>query len=173
MMKRLHAFAGAGLFALWVSVPLVASAATFSNPGSLFTTSPTGTITLRSPSSFGAAINCNIQLSGGVRLDGSAIDIQSIRLSGAEALCQRVQMNNLVWKLTPTTLTAGVLSNLGFVIAPLLPLIPASNCGPATFSLGLANGPGVLNVSALSLYLPGSCSVSSLNVAIPATSIIP
>jgi hypothetical protein len=174
MMKRLHAFAGAGLFALWVSVPLGASAATFSSPGLQFTTSPTGTITLKTPSSFGASVTCRIQLTGGVRLDGSAADIQYVRFSGTEPLCQRIQMNNgATWKLTPTTLTTGDLSNVGFVITALLPIIPASNCGPATISVGLVNGPGVVNVSALNMYLPGSCAVASLNVAIPATSIIP
>lgn len=172
-MKKIHAFLGAGLFALWVSVPLDASAATFSSPGMQFTTSPTGTITLKSPSSFGAAVNCNIQLTGGVRADASAIDIQHIRVSGTAALCQRIQMNNLVWKITPTSLTGGTVSNVGLFVAGIPPLIPVSDCGPATVSLGLGNGPGVVNVWAMNMYLPGNCNVASLNVAIPNTSIIP
>lgn len=174
MMNRLNTFICTGLFALCATVPWMSSAATFTNPGSLFTSSPTGTITLKTPSSFGASVTCRIQLTGGVRLDGSAADIQYARFSGTEPLCQRIQMNNgATWKLTPTTLTTGDLSNVGFVITALLPIIPASNCGPATISVGLVNGPGVVNVSALNMYLPGSCAVASLNVAIPATSITP
>lgn len=172
-MKRLNAFVFIGSLALCLGTASMAHAAGFSPGGVGFTTTSGGTITIKSPSTFGAPITCNIQLSGLVRGDGSAADVLSATLSGSNALCRLPTLNNLPWVLKPPVSSSGAggLANVGYTIPASS--LPATNCGPSSIAVALANGAGGVDLSAASQPLSGFCTVVSLSVHVPNIIIVP
>jgi len=173
IMKRLNAFVFIGSLALCFGTASMAHAGVFSPGGVAFTSSPGGTVTIKSPSTFGAPITCNIQLSGLVRGDGSAADVLSATLSGSNALCRLPTLNNLPWVLTPPASSGGTggLANVGYTIAASS--LPATNCGPSSIVGVLANGAGGVDLSAANQPLSGFCTVVSLSAHIPNITIVP
>jgi len=146
----------------------MASAASFSPVNQAFTTTG-GSITVKSPSSFGAAVTCNIQFTGKVRADGSAADITAATVSGSSQLCSLPKMTNLPWVLSP----AGTVTNVGYTIAAIPPLIPATNCGPSTIAVTLANVAGGASLAASNQALTGGCTVVTLGVTATGVSLVP
>ncbi|MDY7532797.1 alkane oxidation protein activator PraB [Pseudomonas sp. Bout1] len=172
-MKRLNAFVYIGSFALCVATASMASAAGFSPAGAAFTTSAGATLTVKSPSMFGAAITCNIQLSGVVRGDGSAADILTASVSGSNALCRLPSLTHLPWVLTPPASGSGngVLANVGYAIPASS--LPGTQCGPTAIVASQANGAGGFDVTAANQVLSGNCTVVSLSAHIPNVIIVP
>ncbi|MBT0566717.1 alkane oxidation protein activator PraA [Williamsia sp. CHRR-6] len=130
-----------------------AGAATISPAGVPFTAP--GTITVTSPASFGAPVDCSITLSGTVAADGASASITSATTSGASALCNLPQVTGLPWTLTPTSTTSGTVSNVGFTIS-------GQSCGPATLTGSFDNLTNTL--SSTNQSLPGNCTINSLSV---------
>lgn len=129
-----------------------------------------GTITVKSPSSFQAAVNCTATFAG--RVDGAGVaKINTVTVSGG-GLCNLPQITGLPWTLTatgPNGVLSGTVSNVGYTIASTF-LYPASNCGPSTINVGY-NGSAL---TASNQNLSGSCTVVSLSVTpSPALTIIP
>jgi len=172
-MKRLKAFVYIGSFALCIGTASMASAAGFSPAGAAFTSSSGGTITIKSPTTFGAAITCNIQFSGLVRGDGSAADIFSASVSGSSALCRLPNLTNLPWVLTPPASVSGngVLANVGYAIPASS--LPGTQCGPTAIVASQANGAGGIDLAAANQVLSGFCTVVSLSTHIPNVIIVP
>ena len=168
-MKSLKTLVCVTSFALCFGAASMASAATFSPGGATFTTNAGGSITVKSPSSFGGAVTCNISFTGTVRADGSAADITAATVSGTSQLCSLPHMTNLPWVLSP----AGTVTNVGYTIAAIPPLIPATNCGPSTIAVTLANVTGGASLGASNQPLTGGCTVHSLTVTAPGVSVVP
>ncbi|NVZ50506.1 protein activator of alkane oxidation PraB [Pseudomonas sp. B6002] len=162
-------------FALCFGAASMASAASFSPIGAAI--SANGSITVKSPSSFQQPVTCNILFQGVVNSDGTA-NINSATVSGSNSLCALPKMTNLPWKLSATSTTTGTVTNVGYTIAGAPPIIPATNCGPTTITVGLASvagtpAPGTTTISATNQTLAGSCTVVSLSVAAPGAVVIP
>eukprot|EP01132_Coremiostelium_polycephalum_P014516 gene14516-17618_t len=106
-------------FALCFGAASMAGAATISPAGAAFTTAAGGTITVKSPSSFGAAVTCNISFTGAVNAAGTGASINSAAVSGSNPLCNLPTMTNLPWVLTPpaTGISPGTATNVGYKIA--------------------------------------------------------
>jgi hypothetical protein len=64
-------------------------------------------------------------------------------------------------------------TNVGYTIAAIPPLIPATNCGPSTIAVALSNVTGGAALSATNQPLSGSCTVVTLSVTAPGVSIVP
>ncbi|HCT07856.1 MULTISPECIES: alkane oxidation protein activator PraB [unclassified Pseudomonas] len=168
-MKSLKTLVSLTALAVCMGAASMASAQSFSPANQSFTTNSGGTITVKSPSSFGAAVTCNISFTGKVRADGSAADITAATVSGSNQLCSLPHLTNLPWVLSP----AGTVTNVGYTIAAIPPLIPATNCGPSTIAVALSNVTGGAALSATNQPLSGSCTVVTLSVTAPGVSIVP
>lgn len=162
-------------FALCFGAASMACAATISPAGAAFTTAAGGTITVKSPSSFGAAVTCNISFTGAVNAAGTGASINSAAVSGSNPLCNLPTMTNLPWVLTPpaTGISPGTATNVGYKIAGSPPVIPATNCGPTTIAITLANTAGGLSVGASGQSLAGGCTVQTLGVVAPGITVNP
>ena len=171
-MKGIKTLVSAGSFALCLGAASLASAATIGPAGTLFTT-PGGNITVKSPSSFQAAVTCDIEFKGRVNSDGTAT-IYDATVSGSNPLCGLPKMKGFPtpgWVLSldtnpDGTVTKGTVTNVGYTIS----FIPATNCGPTNIDVtwdGTA-------LHATSQPLSGSCTVVSLNATpSPALTVTP
>ncbi|MDE1909514.1 MAG: protein activator of alkane oxidation PraB [Pseudomonas sp.] len=177
-MKSINVLVCATYLAMFFGTISVANGAIFTPAGATFTTSFGSTITLKTPSSFGAAVTCNVQLSGKVRPDGSAIDIGNAWISGSNPLCMLSGMFSVPGMLMPPFSvfgSNGTLINIGYTITGAPPIIPNSNCGLNTIFVTLANAPGNGGVSldANNQSLSGTCTIVSFNTSFPGISIAP
>lgn len=115
-----------------------------------------GTISVKSPSSYQAAVNCGATFTGNVDAAGVA-KITAVAITGG-GLCSLPKITGLPWTLTATGATAGSI------------LYPVSNCGASTIT-GNYSG-GVL--TATNQPLAGNCTVVSLSVKpTPAFTVVP
>lgn len=161
-MKGFKTLVSASSFALCMGAASLASAATIGAPGTLFET-PGGSITVKSPSSYQAAVTCSINFKGRVNNDGTAT-IYDATVSGSNPLCGLPKMKGFPtpgWVLSLATnpdgtVTKGTVTNVGYTIA----FVPATNCGPTNIDV-LWNG---TTLSANNQLLSGNCTVSSLSV---------
>lgn len=85
-----------------------------------------GTISVKSPSSYQAAVNCGATFTGNVDAAGVA-KITDVAITGG-GLCSLPKITGLPWTLTATGATAGSVANVGYTIAGSI-LYPVSNCG--------------------------------------------
>jgi hypothetical protein len=158
------------LTALTVCMGAASMANAFSiSPEGTFTTS-TGSITVLSPSS-SLPVTCPITFSG--KVTGGVATITGATVGGS-GLCALPVLKNIPtpgWVLTATSASAGTVTNVGYTIAGLPPIIPASNCGATTINVAW-NG-GTHTLSASGQPLSGSCTVQSLSVVATSLSIIP
>ncbi|NVZ50507.1 protein activator of alkane oxidation PraB [Pseudomonas sp. B6002] len=171
-MKSLKTLLMAGALTLCASATSIASAGTFSPYNMPFTTVG-GTITLKSPSTFGAALTCAIQLTGHIAHDGLVAYYSSATITGTNALCSLYKMNDMPMVLTSITGSAGTLSNVSFTVVGAPPIIPATHCSAATISVSVFNDAGGLTSVANNQVLPGSCTVLSMRVAAPGVGVTP
>ncbi|MDQ0653986.1 alkane oxidation protein activator PraB [Pseudomonas cedrina] len=126
-----------------------------------------GTISVKSPSSYQAAVNCGATFTGNVDAAGVA-KITGVAITGG-GLCSLPKITGLPWTLTATGTTQGSVSNVGYTIAGSI-LYPASKCGASTITSSYSGG--VLTASNQSLA--GNCTVVSLSVKpTPAFTIVP
>lgn len=136
------------------------------SPVSTSFTAP-GTISVKSPSSFQATVNCGATFTGNVDATGVA-KITGVSITGG-GLCALPKITGLPWTLTATAAAAGNVTNVGYTIASTI-LYPASNCGPSTIAVGYSGGV----LTATNQTLSGSCTVVSLSVTpSPALTIVP
>lgn len=155
-MKTLKALVCVTSFAVCVGAASMASAATIGPVGQTFNT-PGGTITVKSPSSFQAAVTCSINFSGVVNANGTAT-INGAVVSGTSALCGLPQMKNFPtpgWILTATSATAGTVSNVGYTIDSVID----TDCGPSTINVAWDG----TKLTATNQPLSGSCTVTNLS----------
>ncbi|MCS3417580.1 protein activator of alkane oxidation PraB [Pseudomonas yamanorum] len=161
-MKSLKTLVCATSFAVCFGAASMASAASIS-PDGPFSTSA-GTIVVKSPSSFGAAVTCGITFTGNV--SGGVASINGASLTGG-GLCGLPTLTNLPWVLTAATGTTGSVTNVGYKITS----IPATNCGPTTIAVTWT--PGSKTLSAANQALTGNCTVVSLSVVAPTLTVNP
>lgn len=161
-MKSLKTLVCATSFALCFGAASMASAASVSPDGPFSTNA--GTIVVKSPSSFGAAVTCGITFTGNVSGGVASINGASLTCGG---LCALPTLTNLPWVLTAATGTTGTVTNVGYKISS----IPATNCGPTT--IAVAWTPGTKTLSATNQSLTGNCTVVSLNVVAPTLTVNP
>ncbi|AZF42429.1 protein activator of alkane oxidation PraB [Pseudomonas sp. R1-43-08] len=161
-MKSLKTLVCATSFAMCFGAASMASAASVSPDGPFSTNA--GTIVVKSPSSFGAAVTCGITFTGNV--SGGVASINGATLTGG-GLCALPKLTNLPWVLTASTGTTGTVTNVGYKISS----IPATNCGPTPIAVTWAAGTKTL--SAANQSLSGNCTVESLNVVAPTLTVNP
>ena len=161
-MKSLKTLVCATSFALCFGAASMASAASIT-PDGPFTTNP-GTIVVKSPSSFGAAVTCGITFTGNV--SGGVASINGASLTGG-GLCALPTLTNLPWVLTAATSTTGTVTNVGYKITSL----PSTNCGPTPIAVAWTAASKTLSASNQSLS--GNCTVVSLSVVAPTLTVNP
>lgn len=172
-MKSLKTLVSFTALAVCMGAASMANAVSFSPVGKTFTTDATGTIVVKSPSSFGGAVTCKAVFQGTVRADGKA-DITNVTISpGSSTLCNLPNITGLPWLLTPVTTTTGTATNVGYTITGAPPLIPATNCGPSQIAVTLASTASSITLGATNQPLSGSCTVQSLNVTATGVTIVP
>lgn len=171
-MKGFKTLVTLSSFALCLGAASLASAATIGAPGQTFNT-PGGSITVKSPSSYGAAVTCSIDFHGVVNANGTAT-IDGATVSGSNPLCGLPKMKgfpNPGWTLAlntnpDNTVTKGTVTNVGYTIA----FIPATNCGPTTIDVTWDG----TSLHATNQALSGSCTVVSLDATpSPAVTVTP
>jgi hypothetical protein len=156
-MKSLKTLVCVTSFALCFGAASMASAATIGPVGQTFST-PGGTITVKSPSSFQAPVTCSINFTGVVNANGTAT-INGATVGGSNMLCSLPKMKNFPtpgWVLTAASTTAGTVTNVGYTISSLV----NTDCGPSNIQVAW-NG---TTLSATNQALSGNCTVSSLSV---------
>jgi len=171
-MKSLIALVKAGSIVLCLGLGAVANAASFSPPGAILTTSSGGTITIKSASTFGAAVNCSFAFTGVVEPEGAGLRINTVSLSGG-AICALYQPTDLPWRLTRTSIATGQITGMALTYATTSPAWPATHCAPSTVSVSLANTPGGLSVGASNQALTGGCTIVSLGAVAPGITVLP
>jgi len=167
-MKGIKTLVSATAIAVCMGAASMASAATIGPNGPF---SATGSITVKSPSSFQAAVTCPVVASGTV--SGGVATITSFSTSSGSGLCQLQQFKNLPspgWVITAASATTGTIANVGYTISSL----PSTNCGPSTINVSWASSGSVGGtLSATNQALSGNCTVSSLSVSAPTITITP
>ncbi|KWU52661.1 alkane oxidation protein activator PraB [Pseudomonas palleroniana] len=161
-MKSLKTLVCATSFAMCFGAASMASAASVAPDGPFSTNA--GTIVVKSPSSFGAAVTCGITFTGNV--SGGVASINGATLTGG-GLCALPTLTNLPWVLTAATGTTGTVTNVGYKINS----VPATNCGPTT--IAVAWNPSSKTLSAANQALSGNCTVVSLSVVAPTLTVNP
>ena len=164
-MKSLKTLVSLSALAVCMGAASMANAYSITPVNSSFTAP--GTISVKSPSSFQATVNCGATFTGNVDASGVA-KITGVAVTGG-GLCALPKITGLPWTLTATGAAAGSVSNVSYTIAASV-LYPASNCGPSTITVGYSGG--VLTAS--NQTLSGSCTVVSLSVTpSPTFTIVP
>lgn len=126
-----------------------------------------GTISVKSPSSYQAAVNCGATFTGNVDADGVA-KITGVAITGG-GLCSLPKITGLPWTLTATGATGGSVTNVGYTIAGSI-LYPVSNCGASTITASYSGGV----LTATNQPLAGNCTLVSLSVKpTPAFTVVP
>lgn len=164
-MKSIKSIVSLSALVVCMGAASVASAGTVTTPvGASSAFSALGTITVTSPSSFGAPVDCNIEFNGTV---GSGVaSITSATVTGTNRLCGLPKMTGFPWVLSfPVTndTTNGKVTNVGYTIAGIPPLIPATACGSSTINV-VWGGNTARTITATGQALAGGCNVVSLVV---------
>ncbi|BBP76918.1 alkane oxidation protein activator PraB [Pseudomonas gingeri] len=174
-MKGIKTLVSATAIAVCLGAASMANAATIVSSNSDGSFSATGSITVKSPSSFQAPVTCPVTASGTV--SGGVATITSFSTTAGGGLCALPNFKNLPspgWVITASTTTTGTISNVGYTITS----IPSTNCGPSTINVAWApaaapaTSGGVLSTPSAQA-LSGSCTVTTLSVSAPAISITP
>ncbi|MDB1112333.1 protein activator of alkane oxidation PraB [Pseudomonas extremaustralis] len=164
-MKSLKTLVSLSALAVCMGAASMANAYSISPVNTSFTAP--GTISVKSPSSFQATVNCGATFTGNVDATGVA-KITGVSVTGG-GLCSLPTITGLPWTLTATGATSGSVTNVGYTIAGSL-IFPASNCGPSTIAVAYSGG----LLTASNQPLSGSCTVVSLSVTpSPTLTIVP
>ncbi|KRP70747.1 protein activator of alkane oxidation PraB [Pseudomonas paralactis] len=164
-MKSLKTLVSLSALAVCMGAASMANAYSISPVNSSFTAP--GTISVKSPSSFQATVNCGATFTGNVNASGVA-QITGVSVTGG-GLCALPKISGLPWVLSATGPAAGSVTNVGYNIAASV-LYPASNCGPSTIAVGYSGGV----LTATNQTLSGNCTVVSLSVTpSPTFTIVP
>ncbi|WP_411388788.1 alkane oxidation protein activator PraB [Pseudomonas sp. MPB23] len=176
-MKSLKTLVSLSALVVCMGAASMANAFSISPNGSFSTTG--GTITITSPSSFGAAVTCGINFSG--TITGGVATISSASLTGG-GLCGLPVLKNIPspgWVLSATSLTTGTVSGVGYTIAKSL-LFPATDCGGTdVLNATYDNGTNTLTLTNQTLtgHTTGSsnqnCTIQNLSVKVPGVTIVP
>lgn len=174
-MKSLKTLVSFTALAVCMGAASMANAVSISPINSNF--SATGSLTVKSPSSFQVPVTCDVKFDGSVNGVGVA-SITKVTVSGTNNLCKLPQITGVPWTLTAATLagTAGTgnVTNVGYTIAASI--FPASNCGPSTVAVAYNNTTGVLTASPNNQALGSTCTLQSLSVTVttlPLLQIVP
>ncbi|WP_248798611.1 alkane oxidation protein activator PraB [Pseudomonas sp. MWU13-2105] len=161
-MKGIKTLVSFTAIAVCLGAASMANAAKFS-PDGTYASLASGTIVVKSPSSFGAPVTCGITFSGNVTSGVATVTGASLTGGG---LCGVPVLKNIPspgWVLTATSLTTADASGVGYTIAS----IPSTNCGPSTLT-GLVWDPTAHTLTG-SGALSGGCTVSSLTLNVATT----
>ncbi len=163
-MKSLKVLGCVTAFALCSVVASMASAATISPEGP-FTTNP-GSIIVKSPSSFGAAVTCGITFTG--KVIGGVAMIYTANTTGSGQCFSQPVVIFPPWVLSATRGNTGLtMTNVSYKIQS----IPATNCGPT--SILVSWDPNTKTLSSANQSLSGNCTVVSLSVGAPSLTVNP
>lgn len=157
-MKSLKTLLSLTALTVCMGAASMANAFSITPVGTSFTAP--GTISVKSPSSYQATVNCDATFSGSVGSTG-IVSITGVTVGGSNPLCSLPDITGLPWTLTATSLAGGTVTNVGYTIASSF-IYPASNCGPSTIAVAYSNATGILSAS--NQALSGSCTVVSLSV---------
>ncbi|KAA8563473.1 hypothetical protein FX985_03542 [Pseudomonas extremaustralis] len=171
-MGSLITLVNATSITLCLALGAVANAASFSPPGATFSTSAAGTITIKSPSTFGAAVTCGITLAGVISADGADAKINTVSFSGGPG-CALYQPTHLAWNLTPKSISTGSLNGLGLTYTTTSPVWPTTNCGPSNIALTLANTTDGLSFHTTNQALSGSCAIVGVDIVVLGVTVNP
>ncbi|MBN2992553.1 protein activator of alkane oxidation PraB [Pseudomonas cedrina subsp. fulgida] len=174
-MKSLKTLVSLSALAVCMGAASMANAVSIAPVSSTFSAS--GSLTVKSPSSFQLPITCDVKFDGTVNGAGIA-SINTVTVSGSNNLCKLPKITGVPWTLTATTLSGsagtGNVTNVGYTIPGSV--FPASNCGPATVAVSYNNGTGVLTATPANQPLGSSCTLQSLSVTVttsPLLQIVP
>jgi len=163
-MKSLKPLVCASAFALCSVVSSMASAATISPEGP-FTTNP-GSIIVKSPSSFGAAVTCGITFTG--KVIGGVATIYNAAITGGGLCILQPVVIFPPWVLSVTRGSTGLtMTNVSYKLQS----IPTTNCGPT--SILVSWDPNTKTLSSTNQSLSGNCTVVSLSVGAPTLTVNP
>lgn len=175
-MKSLKTLVSLSALAVCMGAASMANAVSITTPpGQPNTFTATGSLTVKSPSSFQQPITCTVKFGGSVT--GGIASIATVTVSGSNALCGLPRITGTPWTLTATSLSGttggGNVTNVGYSIPGTL-LYPASNCGPSTVTVSYNNTTGVLTANPGNQSLGTGCTLVSLSVtATPILTIVP
>ncbi|MFC3942843.1 protein activator of alkane oxidation PraB [Pseudomonas gingeri NCPPB 3146 = LMG 5327] len=174
-MKGIKTLVSVTAIAACLGAASMATASTINPDGPFSTTA--GSITVRSPSSFGGAITCGITFTGTVT--GGVASITGASLTGG-GLCGVPVLTGLPWTLTATSGTTASVTNVGYNIAKTF-LYPATQCGPSPLSLNWNATSHVLSLATAGQTLTGhttgtgdqNCYVDALSVTAGSITVTP
>jgi len=169
-MKSLKTLVSLSALAVCMGAASMANAVSLSPLNTGFTAA--GTITVKSPTSFQAAITCDVTFTGNVDGVGKG-QITGDVVGGSNDLCHRPVITGTPWVLSATSLSgvvaAGNVTGVGYNIT--LPPLPATACGPSTITVGYNNTSHVL--TATNQPLAPNCTVQNLSVTVTSATSTP
>lgn len=172
-MKSLKTLVSLSALAVCMGAASMANAFSISPVNSSF--AATGTLTVKSPSSFQQNVTCNVTFNGSVDSAGVA-NIATVTVGGSNSLCSLPQITGTPWALKATSLSGttgtGTVSGVGYTIAGAPPIIPASNCGPSTVTVSYNNTTKVLTLSPAPQPLGSSCTLVALSATVSTGQVI-
>lgn len=157
-MKSMKTLVSLSALTICLGAVSMANAATISPAGETFST-PASTISVSSPASLNAPVNCGITFTGTVAANGSSASITGATVSGG-GLCAVPVLLGLPWTLTPTgtgpSVFAGTVSGVNFKIV--------NDCAttPATINVTFNNATNTLSIP--SAQTVGKCKITKLDV---------
>jgi hypothetical protein len=162
-MKSLKPLFCAIPFALCSVAASTASAASISPEGPFSTNA--GLISVKSPSSFGAAVTCGIAFSGNV--SSGVARIYNVNTTGGGQCFMQPVVVFPPWVLTAGPATTVTITNVSYKISS----IPATNCGPTTIQVSW--DPVTKTLIGANQPLSGNCTVVSLKFVAPSLTVNP
>ncbi len=171
-MKSLKTLVSLSALVVCMGAASMANAFSISPINSSFVAS--GSLTVKSPSSFQQNITCTVQFNGTVDSAGVA-NISTVTVGGSNTLCGLPKITGTPWLLNATGLTGsvgtGLVSNVGYTIAAVPPLIPASNCS-GNVTVSYDNISKVLTLAPAPQPLGSSCTLVSLSATVTSGQVI-
>lgn len=160
MQNLVQRICAATLIAGAALVSSVAAGATYAPVGPFH--SSTGTITLKTPSTFQTPITCAISIAGEVNAAG-VVNVTNTVISGSNATCSLIHVSAPTWSVTANGFTISTASGLQFYISGGFP--PTSNCGPSSFFVSWSGALQTMSVT--NQVMSGQCTIVSMEMWFP------
>lgn len=147
-------------------VSSVATGATYAPVGPFHSSS--GTLVLKTPSTFQLAVTCGISVAGEVTAAG-AVNVTNTTFSGSNSICSFIHVTNPGWAVTANTYLSSVASNFQFYVTGFGGA--TSYCGPSSFNVSWS---GALQTwTATNQALSGQCTIVSMEMYLPSLTVNP
>ncbi|WP_124378193.1 alkane oxidation protein activator PraB [Pseudomonas synxantha] len=144
-----------------VGVGSVALAAEFSPAGPF--TSAAGTLTIRTPSTFGSPLTCGLTVAGNVSAF-TGVHINTFSITGP-GFCSLLKTTVLGWRVNAFSPTSALVDDVGFSIT----IPPATHCGPNQIYASWNYASHQLTV--FNQALSGNCTLERMELTLPTLSI--